>query len=434
MGPALVQHRKPEAIHISTSFFSNLAIGIVLYVVVIFSTESISSFFNSEDLIGILPVLCFAFVFSSVANSSVSLIQRDMNFKYLFIAENVSHLIGMAVGVVLAVLDFGVWSLVYGTLVYQFLQMVLVLFKTRIQLSPGWSKSIFMELFHFGAGLTLIRVNNYFTNSGVNLLLGKLLPMNVLGIFERSYRTMMIPGKMLGDVLDKVMFPAMSREQDNNDSLTAMYQRNLSFSLILTLPLGIWLSINSEAIVLLLLGNNWLEAVPVLQVLFMAVPFRVTMRLTDSVIRAKGLVYLSAWRKFLYTIFLFVALYFGSKFGLYGLSWTILIASALQYLNMSSLAVSKMKMPWSTQWKPFMEAVPMSLLFTLSAFAFNVLTPGDALYLRLIFASMGLVSGLFLVLLFYRFWPRVLGESAQALLLPVHKMVKKRTGIKLKGR
>lgn len=432
MGPALIQHKAPSNKHISTSFFTNLGFGLALYLLTIVLTTPIANFFESELLEKILPILSLSFIFSSIASSSVSLIQREMNFRYMFIADNVSYLMGVCVGIALAFQSQGVWSLVYGTLVYQLCLMIIVLFKTRIKLQFGWAKKEFGELFHFGAGLTLIRVNNYLTNSGMNLLLGKLLPLNILGIFERSFRTMMIPGKMLGDVIDKVMFPAMSRRQENNEELTRMYERNLSYSLLLTISLGIWFSLNSEMVVLVLLGEQWLPAIPALEILFIAVPFRVTIRLTDSVIRAKGLVYKSAARKFAYTLVLFASLYFGSEYGLIGLSWVILGTSIFQYVNMSTLAVSGIGMPWAVQWRPFKTAFPSVILFVIPAYLLAFLVPTEGLILKIVMAITGLILGVLSILASYRLIPALLGRSAVNLIDPIADIIHSKVGLKLK--
>ena len=200
-------------------------------------------------------------------------------------------------------------------------------------------------------------MNNYLTNSGVNLLLGRLMSLDVLGLFERSYRTMMIPGKLLGDVIDKVMFPAMSQLQDDEEVLTKMYERNLSYSLLITLPLGLWLSLHAEWIVEILWVHNGSNHTA-LEVLFLAVPIRVTMRLTDSVIRAKGLVYRSAARKFLPCGSLPDSTRAVIRVDRLG-------ASIFQYINMSSLAVQRMHMSWAVQWRPFLQSMPTVVLFLL---------------------------------------------------------------------
>ncbi len=434
MGPALVQHKDPHDRHLSTAFWAHCGFGIVLYALIYLSAPWIGSFFGSDALAAILPVLSVGFLFSSASASSLSMIQRSMDFRYLFMAENASFLAGMITGLTCAYRGFGVWSIVYGTLVQQACLLLFSVYRIRIPLGVAWSTAAFKELFHFGAGLTLIRINNYLTNSGVNLLLGRLMSLNILGLFERSYRTMMIPGKLLGDVIDKVMFPAMSKLQDDEEELSRMYERNLSYSLLITLPLGLWLSLNSEWVVQILLGPQWLKTVPALQILFLAVPVRVTMRLTDSVIRAKGLVYRSAARKFLYTLVLFAGLYWGSDHGLIGLSWVILGASVFQYINMSALAVQRMNMTWEVQWRPFLQAVPSLLLFILPALLFTQFM-GDALFLAKLFGTTGtFIAGIVAILIMYRWYPKFLGSHSVELIAIMDRQVKKRTGFSLSRR
>lgn len=410
IGPALVQHRNPKNAHLSTAFWSHCGLGLLLYVLTFISASSIGSFFDSDALAAILPILTIGFLFSSASASSLSMIQRSMDFRFLFIAENISFLAGMSTGLSLAYSGYGVWAIVYGTLAQQATMLLFAVYRIRIPLGVAWSASAFKELFHFGAGLTLIRMNNYLTNSGVNLLLGRLMSLDVLGLFERSYRTMMIPGKLLGDVIDKVMFPAMSQLQDDEEVLTVMYERNLSYSLLITLPLGLWLSLHAEWIVEILLGTQWMQTIPALEVLFLAVPIRVTMRLTDSVIRAKGLVYQSAARKFLYTVVLFAGLYWGSNQGLIGLSGVILGASIFQYINMSSLAVQRMHMSWAVQWRPFLQSMPTVVLFLLPSLLLTLWMEPGTFGERSVCAGSSLITGIAILVAAFRWWPSLLGS------------------------
>jgi len=434
MGPALVQHRNPSDAHLSTAFWAHCGLGLLLYVLTYLSAPTIGSFFDSDALVAILPILTIGFLFSSASASSLSMIQRSMDFRYLFIAENISFLAGMSTGLSLAYSAYGVWAIVYGSLVQQGMMLVFSVYRIRIPLGVAWSASAFKELFHFGAGLTLIRMNNYLTNSGVNLLLGRLMSLSVLGLFERSYRTMMIPGKLLGDVIDKVMFPAMSKLQDEEEALTKMYERNLSYSLLITLPLGLWLSFHAEWIVEILLGAQWLETIPALEILFLAVPIRVTMRLTDSVIRAKGLVYRSAARKFLYTLVLFAGLYWGSDHGLTGLSWVILGASVFQYINMSSLAVQRMQMSWAVQYRPFLQAVPTVVFFIIPTLLLKKFMAERTFFDQSSNAIMTIIAGICTILIVYRLCPVLLGVRSVALIAKVDLQVKKSIGFSLSRR
>ena len=98
IGPALVQHRNPKNAHLSTAFWSHCGLGLLLYVLTFISASSIGSFFDSDALAAILPILTIGFLFSSASASSLSMIQRSMDFRFLFIAENISFLAGMSTG------------------------------------------------------------------------------------------------------------------------------------------------------------------------------------------------------------------------------------------------------------------------------------------------------------------------------------------------
>ena len=117
IGPALVQHNLKNA-HLSTAFWSHCGLGLFvrndLYLCIIDRF-----IFDSDALAAILPILTIGFLFSSASASSLSMIQRSMDFRFLFIAENISFLAGMSTGLSLAYSGYGVWAIVYGTLAHR---------------------------------------------------------------------------------------------------------------------------------------------------------------------------------------------------------------------------------------------------------------------------------------------------------------------------
>src|SRR5690606_34289468 len=110
--------------------------------------------------------------------------------------------------------------------------------------------------------------------------------------------------KYLGGILDKVMFPVMSQIQDDEERLFKIYHFGLGFSNSILMPIALYLIYFSEAIVLILLGREWMEAVIPLQIMFGILPFSISSRMADSVIRAKGYIYKNVIRKYIYVLVL----------------------------------------------------------------------------------------------------------------------------------
>lgn len=362
LGPALIQRKDVSKTHIVTAFYVSVLISILVYFITYTTAGFFARFYEQPILESIIKVLTLSFVFSAMGSTSLSLLQKRIQFNRLFFVEIGAAVTGMSVGVIAALQGAGVWSLVYGTLVLQFTKSVLAwLFSpVNVFMKPG--KTEMTELFHFGFGLTLVRLNNFLSLSGLNFILGKLLPMATLGVFERSYRIMGLPQRILGNSIDRVMFPAMSEIQDEKARFKSFYRQNLALILSLTLTASLWLSLYAEAVVLLLLGPKWMDAVLPLQIMFLVIPFRISVRMTDSFVRARGLVYLSAFRKLIFNILLFVMVGIGVGFGLKGVATAILLAGIFQYFNMINLAQIHIGLEKDIYYKPFLQSVPLAVL------------------------------------------------------------------------
>ncbi len=365
LGPALIQRKDISKTHIATAFYVSVLISILVYFITFATAGFFARFYEQPILERIIRMLTLSFVFSAMGSTSLSILQKKMLFNRLFFVETGAAVTGMSVGVIAALLGAGIWSLVYGTLVLQFTKSVLAWFFSPVNIFVKPGRKEIGELFHFGFGLTLVRLNNFLSLSGLNFVLGKLMPMATLGVFERSYRIMGLPQRILGNSIDRVMFPAMSEIQDEEMRFKSFYRQNLALILSLTLTGALWLSLYAKAVVLVLLGPKWTDAVLPLQIMFLVLPFRVSVRMTDSFVRAKGLVYLSAFRKLIFNILLFVMVGFGVGFGLKGVATAILAAGIFQYFNMINLAQMYIGLSKNIYYKPFLRSVPLALLLLL---------------------------------------------------------------------
>src|SRR5690606_4465530 len=99
----------------------------------------------------------------------------------------------------------------------------------------AFSKQAASQLLHFGAGFSLARIANYLANQGDNLIVGRFLGADALGIYGRSYQFVMIPANLIGSVLDRVLFPAMASVQQDVGRLGAVYLRAVGGIVLLTM-------------------------------------------------------------------------------------------------------------------------------------------------------------------------------------------------------
>lgn len=428
MGDALMQRRELEQQHKNAALFFSVGLSTVIYVVLFTLSPYIAEFYGDPILIPVLRVLGLSFIFLSLGSSSFNLLQKNFRFKHVFFSDSLSLFLSNVLGVVLAMKGYGVWSLVYSILFYNVGRLVMVWILEPIPLRMGAKLKHWKDLFNYGMGLTLIRIYNFMSGFGIMLLIGKVVPIQTLGTFERSYRISNIPVRYLGDMIQKVMMPFMVKINDEKEKLFNFFYRSLTFSNALLVPISIFLLVFCKPIVLILLGSKWMDAVLPMQILFLSVPFRITTKVSDVLMRATNLVFKNANRKLQYVIVLFVSVFFASYWGITGIAMAVTGSAIFSYASM--LFTIKRRL-FAEGWKklmfrPFLNGLMLSVFFV---------TPSYFLYLGIMnvsnknellsFSLLCIIIGAFAGFAFFR-KPRLLGEDFVMLKNELMKMVKKK--------
>ena len=333
MSAALIQRKSITDRHINAALQGSLLFGGLMYAILILVKHWVAVFYEQPELVDLLPVMGVNFVLLAVSSVSISLMHKRYMFKNAAISTVLASFIGYGLGIFLGLNDYGVWSLVFGTLVFSFLKTIFYISLAPFKLKFGFFITEWKSLFGFGSGMILLKIANFCNNNGVNLLLGKILSASSLGIFDRANYIKNLPSKYLGHVLDRIMFPVMSELQDENIRIFKVYQHGLGLSNALMMPLSVFLIFNAREIVLILLGENWMESVVPLQIMFGILALSISGRMADSVVRSKGLIYLNVKRKYAYVIVLMISLFLGSYyFGVLGAALAVLISQFINYV------------------------------------------------------------------------------------------------------
>lgn len=335
MGAALIQRKTITQKHMNAALQGGILIGILVFAIFFFSANFVATFFNQAQLELLIKIIGINAVLHSVSGISIALLQKRFQFHYTATVTITASIIGYSAGIFCGYQHWGIWSLVVASLTTTLLRTIVFLYFAPIKFSFSLHIKEWKELFSFGFGMILLKMNNYMGTQGLNLILGIIFTPSLLGVFERAFRIKTLPSLYLGNVLDKTMFPAMSEIQNEHERLFGVYQNALGVVNSVLMPVAIFLIFFAEEVVMLLLGNNWLDAVLPLQIMFIVLPFSSSGRMADSVIRAKGLVYRNALRKFAYIVFLIVTTSIGAfYFGILGASIAVSISFLFNYVIM----------------------------------------------------------------------------------------------------
>lgn len=362
IGLALIQRYHLTERHVATAFTLSLALGALLTAILRALAPSLVGLAGEAGAAPILGALAFVPIVSAFGVVPENLLRRDLRFKPLMIAAILSQAVGGAVAVVLALMDQGVWALVWGLLVRQTVFSIVVI-ACRPPPRLLFALRETAELLDTGVGFSAIALFNVVAGRGVNLVIAHALGAAALGLYTRAFAIARAPAS-LGPVLTRVLLPAMARRQRRRDSLRRAHLLGIQTLALPALPASFMIAVSAPEIVAFVLGAQWEEAVPVVRVFALIGIVLASNALHVSAIRATGAVYRETWRRALFFILLVGGAWIGSRWGLAAVALAICAARLVLHLLLAHLTLSVLGLRWADLLRQYVPALWVTLWAT----------------------------------------------------------------------
>lgn len=265
LGMALIQKSDADDRSYSTAWWLSLGLAAALYIVVYFTSPTISVFYNMPDLVVYLRVLGLIVFFNSANSIQRSYLQRNMNFRGIFAATTIAALISGFGGVVLAFFGFGVWSLVLQSL----LQSIFICIVMWLQISwkPAFTFDVSQawSLFSYGWKICITGILNVIYSGISELIIGRACSASELGLYSqgRKYPTAAIG--VMSNSIANVLFPMFSAIKGDSEALRGAIRRGLTLGTFLVAPISLLAAVVAKPLVAILLTEKWLACVPIFQ-------------------------------------------------------------------------------------------------------------------------------------------------------------------------
>lgn len=341
VGPAIVQRPDLNDKHINTGFVISIIMGAFFTLSIYLLSGVISSFFRIEELQSVLKVLSLVFLIQGLYMTALSLLERDLQYKTISLINALAYIVGYGLtGIVFGLNGYGVYALVIAQIAQETIKLILIMKVKKHTKKLVISLEALKELMYFGGGFTIARIFNYFAIQGDNFVVGRTLGSELLGFYGRIYQLMALPASLFGQVVDKVLFSAMSKIQTEKNRLRQVYKRGVVLVSLIAVPASVFAFLFSEEIILVLLGNQWSDAVLPFKILTIGMFFRASYKISESVARSTGAVYRRAWRQVIYAVAVIGGSLIGQHWGLIGVTIAVNIALIINFLLMANLSSS----------------------------------------------------------------------------------------------
>ena len=315
LSTALVQKKDADDLDFSTVFVTNLILSVLLYLILFAISPLAANFFNMPGLTSVIRVLSIVVLFSAVSSVQQAYIQKHMLFKKFFISSLFGVFISGIIGIILAFYGAGVWALVFQQITNQLILTIVLYFQIDWKLSFVFSFNRFKSLFSFGWKVLVSSVVTTFYNDIRTIIIGRFYSASALGFYNRGQQFPKLAVDNIVSSIRTVLFPTFSLHQDNLKTIKSMMKRSISVGVYLVAPMMIGMIAIAENLIVVLLTDTWLEAVPYLQiycVVHLFKPIFVTnLQSINGIGRSDIYLKMETIKTIVYTIILIVSVPFG---------------------------------------------------------------------------------------------------------------------------
>lgn len=257
---ALIRKNNCTEDDFNTMFITNMFFSLGLYLMLYIFSPNISVFFSRNDLTPIIRVTGLLLICNALCITHLTILTKRIDFKTKTKASLSCAIISGGIGICMAYMGCGVWSLVAQMiskqLVYALTLWVLVKWYPTFRFS--WSS--FHYMWGFGWKLMLSGLLNNIWNQLYQVVVGKFYSPATLGQYSRSRQFANLFSENFTSIIQRVSYPALANIQNDKDRMVAAYRKVIKMTMFVTVTVLFALGASAEPFIYCLIGPKWNEA------------------------------------------------------------------------------------------------------------------------------------------------------------------------------
>ena len=339
LSSAAVQRINVTDAQISTLFWINMLVGVLLALFTVLMAPAIATFYYEPRLVPVAAVLATGFIFNAAGVQHGVLLQRELRFTALAVINTVSLTVATAIAVGSAVAGHGYWALVVMAVTLPLVNTIGCWLATAWVPGRPRRRVGIHAMMDFGGTVTLNGLIYYFANNFDKILLGRAWGVEALGIYGRAYQLISIPTDNLNGAASDVALSALSRLQEDPKRLRSYFLKGYSLTLAMTLPATIAGAVFADDVTTVFLGPKWNSVAPIFRLLAPAILVFAIVNPLGWLLNSLGLVRRGLKMSFVVSPLLIVAITLGLPYGPTGVAVAYSTAMVLWVLPAIAWAV-----------------------------------------------------------------------------------------------
>ncbi len=263
----LVQEGEEIDKYLNTAWVISIIRGTIISITIFLLAKPISIFFNSPSSYELLVLISLVPFIRGFINPYVVKFQIDLAFNKEFLYRTSLFIVDALVAVIVVLYTKSAVGIIWGIVAGGFVEMITSFFIFKIKPVLRFEKEKARKIINRGKWITAGGIFRYLTDQGDDAVVGKLLNTYSLGLYQNAYKISTLPVTEVTGVAAKVVLPVYTRIRADKKRLKHGFIKASIIISLMSLTLGLLIIIFSKSIILIILGQNWLEVEPALKIL-----------------------------------------------------------------------------------------------------------------------------------------------------------------------
>ena len=285
---ALINIHRPTHREYNSVFWFNVLTSLLLYAVLFFCAPLIADFFHQESLVSVSRFVFLSFVIASLGIVHNAWLVKNLMIRETAIIGFIALLCSGAVGIVLALLGYGYWSLAWQQIVYISVTNIVRLYYSRWRPTFHIDFEPVRTMFPFAVKLLITNILNTLSQNVLTFIFGRLLPIRSVGNFSQASKWNTMAHSFISGTVAQVAQPVLAEVSDDDERELRVFRKMLRFTAFLSFPIMFGLALVAHEFIILTIGTQWLDSIPLLQILCIGGAFMPFYTLYQNLIITQG--------------------------------------------------------------------------------------------------------------------------------------------------
>lgn len=273
----------------NNSLFSlTIYFGLILMVLFAFSGIPVSIIYGTPIYKYLVPLISISVFFNAINIVPNATLLKQFDFKSIAKRNIIVNVVAGLIAVFLAFFGFRYYALIAFNIINAILLFVWNYSKKRFKFLYRVSFQSLKKILNYSIYQFLFSIVNYFSRNTDKILIGKYFNSEVLGYYDKSYKTLLYPVGYLTNVITPVLHPILSNNQNDHDIILEKYLKVVKFLSIIGVFATGGAFIASAEIILILFGEKWISVVPIFHILSLSIWFQMISSSSGAIFQSAG--------------------------------------------------------------------------------------------------------------------------------------------------